>query len=318
MSSTARAVRAGRTRPGRTPVVEHIVTDVRESFLWRCDDYPWERNVWNVHPEYEIHLVRKCVGVALVGDHIEPFEPGHLSIVGSYLPHDWVSTTAPGEIVKGRDIVLQFDPDRIRTVAASLPELAELGAFLDLALRGLAFTGETRRKGAEILEAMGEVSGLERLALFFRLLACLSKGGYRVLSSADFAPSRDTADQNWIQSVVAYLVENSGKDIRLPDIAKRFGMNEWTFSRRFQKTSGKSFTDYLTTLRLSQVCKLLADSEMPITEICFEVGYANVSNFNRAFLKARGMPPTVYRRLARQRVTQRMAPSPAGSDSFVP
>ena len=299
MSRRARAGRTGRPRPGRAPVVEHIVTDVRESFLWRLDDYPWERNVWNVHPEYEIHLVRKCVGVALVGDHIEPFEPGHLSVVGSYLPHDWVSATAPGEVIPGRDIVLQFDAERVRTAAASLPELAEIDAFLDLALRGLAFTGETRRKGAEIMEAMGAAFGVERLALFFRLLACLSKGEYRVLSSADFSPSRDSADRGWIQSVVAYLVENFTQDIRLPDIARRFGMNEWTFSRRFQKNSGKSFTDYLTTLRLSQVCKLLADSEMPVTDICFEVGYTNVSNFNRAFRKARGMPPTLYRRLAR-------------------
>ena len=56
----------------RAPVVEHIVTDVRESFLWRLDNYPWERNVWNVHPEYEIHLVRKCDGVALVGGSHSP------------------------------------------------------------------------------------------------------------------------------------------------------------------------------------------------------------------------------------------------------
>ncbi len=61
---------------GKAPVVEHIVTDARETFLWRIDNYPWERNVWNVHPEYEIDLVRKCDGVALVGDHIERFEPG--------------------------------------------------------------------------------------------------------------------------------------------------------------------------------------------------------------------------------------------------
>ena len=289
----------------KAPVVEHIVTDARETFLWRLDNYPWERNVWNVHPEYEIHLVRKCDGVALVGDHIERFEPGHLAIVGSYLPHDWVSSTAPGEVVPGRDIVLQFDPDRLRSAAAFLPELAEVGAFLDLALRGLAFEGATRRDGAAMLEAMGDMTGLDRLAAFLDLVAFLSKGQYRVLSSAAFAAQADGSDHRWIQPVIAYLVEHFAEEIHLPDLAERFGMNAWTFSRRFQKSSGKSFTDYLTTLRLSQVCKLLADTDMPVTDICFEVGYVNVSNFNRAFLKARGMSPTLYRRLAKQRVTQR-------------
>lgn len=287
------------------PVAEQVVIDTRETFLWRLDDYPWERNVWNVHPEYEIHLVRKCVGVALIGDHIERFEPGHLAIVGSYLPHDWVSFMAPGEVVPGRDIVLQFAPDRVLAAAASLPEIAEIRAFMDLALRGLAFEGETRRMGAVMLEAMGQRSGLDRLAAFLELLALLSRGEYRVLSSAAFTAPDDSAGDRWIQAVFDYLVEHFADNIRLPDIAVRFGMNAWTFSRRFQKNSGKSFTEYLTTLRLSHACKLLVESDMPVIDICFEVGYSNVSNFNRAFLKARGMTPTLYRRLAKRRVTQR-------------
>jgi AraC-like DNA-binding protein len=300
-----------------TPIVEHIVTDARETFLWRLDNYPWERNVWNVHPEYEIHLVRKCEGVALVGDHVERFAPGHLAIVGSYLPHDWVSSTSPGEVVPGRDIVLQFDPERIRAACAYLPELGEVGAFLDLALRGLAFSGETRREGAALLEAMGHSSGLERLTLFFRLLACLSKGEYRVLSSTAFAGRSDRADHRWIQPVIAYLVEHFAQEIRLPDLAGRFGMNPWTFSRRFQKSSGKNLTDYMTTLRLSQACKLLADTDKPVTDICFEVGYANVSNFNRTFLRMRGMAPSLYRRMARRRVIRRPEFAKGATDSLV-
>jgi len=38
------------------PAFEHIVTNANETFLWRADDYPWERNAWNYHPEIEIHL----------------------------------------------------------------------------------------------------------------------------------------------------------------------------------------------------------------------------------------------------------------------
>ncbi|TIW73580.1 MAG: AraC family transcriptional regulator, partial [Mesorhizobium sp.] len=74
--------------PRTVPSFEHIVTEASDSFLWRLDDYPWERNVWNFHPEYEIHLLRKSSGVALVGDHIGEFGPGYLAIVGGGLPHD--------------------------------------------------------------------------------------------------------------------------------------------------------------------------------------------------------------------------------------
>lgn len=292
---------------GKLPVREHIVTESTETFLWRCDDYPWERNVWNVHPEYEIHLVRNAAGVAMIGDHIEPFECGYLAIVGSGLPHDWVTATAPGEIIRGRDIVLQFDPDRVREAAALFPEIGELGPFLTNALRGLAFQGETRRRGADLLEAMRQVSGLGRLMLFFQLLQVLSTGEYRTLSSRDFAPEAGDAALTTIQSAWTYILANFKRDIHLPDLAKRFGMSEWAFSRFFRKHSGNNFTDYVTTLRLGYACKLLADSDMPVTDICFEIGYANVSNFNRTFRKRRGMTPVAYRRLAKQRVTHRLA-----------
>lgn len=298
----------------KRPVREHIVTDATETFLWRCDDYPWERNVWNIHPEYEIHLVRNAAGVALVGDHIEPFEPGYLAIVGSGLPHDWVTATEPGEIIPGRDIVLQFDPDRVRKAAASFPEIGELGPFLTTALRGLVFHGETRRRGADLLEAMGQVGGLPRLVLFFQLLATLSKGEYRTLSSRDFAPEVGDAAQTTIQSAWTYILANFKHDIHLTDLAKQLGMSEWATSRFFKKHSGNSFTDYVTTLRLGYACKLLAESSMPVTDICFEIGYANVSNFNRTFRSRRGMTPLAYRRLARQRVTQRSAETLAATD----
>jgi AraC-like DNA-binding protein len=53
-------------------------------------------------------------------------------------------------------------------------------------------------------------------------------------------------------------------------------------------------------LRIGRACKLLADSDMGVTDICFEIGYANISNFNRSFRQQRGMTPSAYRRLARR------------------
>lgn len=299
----------------RRPVLEQIVTDAAESFLWRCDDYPWERNVWNIHPEYEIHLVRNASGIALVGDHIEPFEAGYLAIVGSGLPHDWVSATAPGEVIRGRDIVLQFDRERVRRAGACLPELEGLDEFLTLALRGLAFHGETRREGARILEAMGAARGVDRLALFLSLLGLMaSRGEYKVLSSNDFMPDTDDESQDSIHVALTFIRENFKQDLHMGQVADLVGMSEWTFSRFFKKNSGSSFTDYLRTLRIAYACKLLAETQMPITDICFEAGYANVSNFNRNFLSQRGTTPSSYRRLARQRRTRR---EEAGPDTLV-
>lgn len=303
----------------RAPVVEHVVTGEAESFLWRRDDYPWERNVWNIHPEYEIHLVRNASGIALVGDHIERFEPGHLTIVGSYLPHDWVTSLGPGERIPGRDIVLQFDASRIRQAAAVLPECGALDPFLRLALRGLAFHGETRQRGAEWLEAMGDATGLDRFAMFLRLLAMMARRGeYRVLSSPGFTPARDAETQDTIQRVLAHVLENFTNELRLGELATRFAMSPSAFSRFFARNVGNSFTDYVTALRIGFACKLLADTDNPVTAICYESGYTNVSNFNRIFRQLRGITPSAYRRLSRQRSIHRSHAPSTGNDGLVP
>jgi transcriptional regulator GlxA family with amidase domain len=112
-----------------------------------------------------------------------------------------------------------------------------------------------------------------------------------------------------LQGVLRFLLQNFTKDIRLPDAARIAGMNESTFSRFFQKNTGNSFTDYLTRLRLCKAGMLLAQTPLPITDICFESGYANVANFNRRFLETFHITPSAYRQLARHR---RVMPLPEG------
>lgn len=88
---------------------EAVPSDPYHSVRWHEHDYPSSARRWNYHPEYEIHLIRKGIGKFIVGDHVVTFEAGHLVLVGCGLPHAWVSDLVPGEIVKKRDVVIQFD-----------------------------------------------------------------------------------------------------------------------------------------------------------------------------------------------------------------
>ena len=288
--------------PAHQPLFEYIQMEAMQTFVWRLDDYPWRRNVWNFHPEYEIHLIRNASGVSFVGDHIGRFEPGYLCIVGSGLPHNWISDVDPGHVIPGRDIVLQFDAQRVRQAGSILPELIELDAFLTRALRGLEFGAQTARQGRDLLEKMGEARGGERLSLFIGLLTLLSRSEEAVaISSFDFAPNRDEKTMDTIHRVHAYVYERLKHEIRLSDVSQIAGMSENVFSRFFKKNSGNSFTDYITKLRIVRACRLLAESKMPVTDICFEVGYTNISNFNRLFRKLQGMTPSAYRQQALRR-----------------
>lgn len=284
------------------PRFEHIVTSEDESFLWRRDDYPWERNVWNYHPEVEIHLINNAGGIAFVGDYIGEFTPGYLTIVGGGLPHDWVTTLRPGQRIAGRDTILQFHPDRILRFRDQIPELAELDGFMQRIQRGVAFTGPTARSGAMLLEKIGKLAGLQRLIAFLELLQMMASAqDYMLLSSAHFTPDRDGETLARLQQALIYISENFTSELPIGEVAGYMGMTESQFSRFFKKNTGNTFTDYLTAMRLHKACSLLAEDQHSITDICFLAGYTNISNFNRRFKDRYGMTPRDYRNRSEER-----------------
>lgn len=249
-----------------------------------------------MHPECEIHLIRKAEGTSHIGDHIGSFEDGDLYIVGRGLPHNWVTPLARDEKVEGRDVVIQFDEDRILQASGPIPELEGLRHFLVTARRGIAFRGNARERGAILMESIGRCHGIERLALFFSLLHLLSSTRERtLLSSESFAPNSDISKRNAVRDILTWISENFASDIRLVQMAEKVGMTESSFSRFFKKNTGTTFIRYLSELRMAKACELLIRSDLAITAISHEVGYDNLSNFNRTFRELRGMPPSRYR-----------------------
>jgi len=90
-------------------------------------------------------------------------------------------------------------------------------------------------------------------------------------------------------------------DIPLATVAALVGMSESTFSRFFTKETGNGFTRFLNRVRVAKACELLGDSEVPITDICFAVGFNNVANFNRRFRELKAVTPREYRQQTRLR-----------------
>lgn len=284
---------------------EQIEVPPGRSFLWRVDDYPWARNVWNYHPEFEVHLIRHSSGVAYVGDFIGQFEAGDLYLVGSDLPHDWITPQIGNQLLKGRDIVLQFDPSIYRSQENQFAELSIIKDLFDRAARGLLFHGETRDHGRRILESMDGSGSLRDFSRMLELLDLLATSQeYTLLSSQAFIDADHVTgieEHILIEKALDYLRTNFLEAPALVDVANLLGMSETSFSRFFKKKTGNNYSEHLASLRLWMAGKLLIESDLPITDICFESGFHNIANFNRTFLKRKGMTPSQYRKAARQR-----------------
>jgi AraC-like DNA-binding protein len=284
---------------------EQVSIPPEQSFIWRKDDYPWRRCVWNYHPEFEIHLIRHSSGLSYVGDHIGHFDAGQLVLVGSNLPHNWVTPAIGHHKLLGRDIVVQFDPQKIRHVTETLPECSELEPIFQKADMGLEFSGSTALRGAELLERMGTAKGLNQLAILFELLALMAKSTeYRTLATpmflSQFQPGTP-ADLEILENALDFIQKNYLDGPSLSDVAARSGMSDSSFSRFFKAHTGNTFSDHVISLKMWTARKLLSESNIAITDICYEAGFNNISNFNRAFLMHAGIKPSEYRKAAKSR-----------------
>ncbi|MGY1553145.1 AraC family transcriptional regulator [Microbacterium sp. A588] len=278
---------------------EVIPRDPGASFRWHMHDYPDPLARWNRHPEYEIHLIRRGTGRYIIGDAVGPFGPGHLFLVGSNLPHDWISDLRTGEQLEGRDVVLQFDPAWFERFHDVVPELADISTLLARSGRGIQFHGTTAREGADLLETIGTQSGASAISGFLALLSTLSRApssDFRTLSSsaADHGIGADPSDV--VASALDYIFANLDTDPRLSVAASIANMSESAFSRYFKKASGQTFSDMVKRLRLTQACRLLEHTDATVAQIAQSVGYTNLSNFNRRFRDEYEMTPSEYRR----------------------
>jgi AraC-like DNA-binding protein len=282
----------------KAPALEVIFNEPQHSFRWYQHDYPFDLARWNHHPEFEIHLIREGSGRLLAGDYIGLFEAGHVALIGPGLPHDWISDLGKSEVISGRDVVLQFDGQAMMQLRNLVPELNELQSLFRQAARGIEFSGVTRKKAAGLLEQIGLSHGFERLCLFLSLLQLLASAPdahKKPLASLQYAPMLDALTAQRMSIVFDYILNDLADELRLSVIAQRLEMSEPAFSKFFKRATGHTFVDLTRKLRVQRACRLLAQSELSVASICFEVGYANLSNFNRHFRHEMQETPSEYR-----------------------
>lgn len=90
--------------------------------------------------------------------------------------------------------------------------------------------------------------------------------------------------------------------ITLEEAAREACLSPFHFHRTFARVFGETPLEFLTRLRMDAAQRLLAADEMPVTEVCLEVGYASLGTFSKRFAERTGRPPSEYRSMARRLV----------------
>jgi AraC-like DNA-binding protein len=81
-------------------------------------------------------------------------------------------------------------------------------------------------------------------------------------------------------------------------MAREAGLSTFHFLRLFARVLGVTPHQYLVRSRLRRAARLLADGDRPVTDVAFDVGFGDLSNFVNAFRRAAGVSPRAFRKLA--------------------
>ncbi len=253
---------------------------------------------WHYHKDYELHLIKATSGMMFVGDHVGEFKPGNLVLIGPDLPHNWVSHLNKDQRVDVRDQAIQFSHEFVCKCQEAIPELNSVNALLEKSVYGIEFYNrKTVAEVQDLFDELAESQNFSRVISFFKIMERLQETEHYQLLSTRTDSSPDT-ERNlvWMEKVVDYISKHYASVITLKEVADHMSMGETHFSKYFKKTSGLCFIDYINRLRVCKACELLSYTDTPVTEICFSVGFNNISNFNRRFIKVKGISPREYRK----------------------
>lgn len=280
------------------PSYEKIIASERSSFAYRWFRVPGFPFRWHVHPEVELTYIVAGRGQRFVGDDIADFTPDELVLMAGGLPHTWHSR--PHRRKSSESVVIQFLPDCLGRPFYDAPEMADVRALVDRAAVGLLFPRPLATRVGERMLAMHEMDPLQRLMELLSILSDLSRArDARPLSSPGFAQALRASDRQRIDRVFRMIDAHRGEPISQAQVAEAVGLTPAGFSRFFRRTTGRTFVEYVHELRIGRACRLLIETDEPVTAIAFDCGFGNLSHFNRLFRRRKGLTPREFRQAYR-------------------
>ncbi|PSL07952.1 AraC family transcriptional regulator [Cecembia rubra] len=269
-----------------------------KSFISDVHSYPHFLNVWHYHPEFELVYIIQSKGTRFIGDSIKPFQEGDLVLIGEELPHMWQNDPEYFQKESGltaEAITIHFRKDFAGSGLLDIPEMIPIQQMLERSKQGLVFDRETALLAKNKMKEVHESEAFARLMLFLELLYILANcKNFQQLSTKGFVhPSEKNGDLR-IDKVYSFTYNNFRRNITLDEVADVANLNPTAFCRFFKKYTKKNYSKFLNEIRIGYACKLLLEEGLNISEVGYESGFNNLSNFNRQFKSLIGISPSQY------------------------
>jgi len=270
----------------------------RQSFLVRKFDHWGFDGPYHFHPEYELTFITKGSGKRYVGTHMEDFFTGDLILLGPNLPHCWKLANIEQAQHEAGAIVIQFAANFLGEGFFNQPEMQDISKLFEKSVSGINFSGNIQTEiNALLTELVDDENNFNKLLKLINILQKLAvTNDFILLDQNQSMATSSVSQQERINPVFAYLVENFRQSVSLDKAAAVANMTPNAFCKYFKKVTRKTFMETIIEYRLNYATQQLVQTDKPISEIAFESGFGDVSHFYKMFKVKMGLSPLNYRK----------------------
>ena len=281
------------------PLIEKLPLTENTSFVARTYRTPHFEVPWHQHIEYELILFTEGEGNCFIGNYVGDFKTGDIFFLGANLPHTFQK--AHKDLITSA-VVIQFKEDFWGAGFMNLPESRIIKQLFDRSMQGLKIKSTCRQLLQPMIKALENLKGFERIiGLCDCLLLIAQRQEFEPVSTQEIKEF-NSKNKERIDKIFQYTIDYFQDSINLSNVARSAGMSVPAFCSYFKKSTKKTYIDFLNEVRIGHACNQLIDTQKNIESICFESGFNTLANFNKQFLKVKGVTPSRYRQRFMNRI----------------
>ncbi len=274
------------------PLIEKLPLTENTSFVATTFRTPHFEVPWHQHIEYELILFTEGEGSSFIGNYVGDFKTGDIFFLGANLPHTFQK--AHKDIITSA-VVVQFKEDFWGTDFLNLPESRIIKHLLVQSMQGLKLNGHCKQQLQSMIKSLEEKKGFERIiGLCNCLLLIAQRQEFETVSTQEIKEF-NSKNKERIDKIFQYTIDYFQDKINVSNVAKSAGMSVPAFCSYFKKCTKKTYIDFLNEVRIGYACNQLIDSQKDIASICYESGFNTLANFNKQFMKVKGITPSKFR-----------------------
>src|SRR5690606_1908661 len=242
---------------------------------------------WHFHTEYQLFGVLKGRGTRFIGDHMQNFREGDMVFTGPDLPHLWKNDKVYHQAenqLETHGLVIYLPDNFLNNSVYQLEEFEGISSMLKKSVRGIEIQGKTNIIIRQMMLELLHIKGIKRITLLLRILQTIADSpDCKLIADAAYINTNKESERDRMGQVYEYVMHNFQGKVSLEQAAQISNLSVSAFSRFFKSRVNKSFSDFLTEVRISHACKLLHETDLNISEISYECGFFTLSNFNKLF-----------------------------------